>query len=100
MSLISLTLNGEQGKFIGELTRHSVGTIPQSLSTQLLAQKTITLDLTEVSQVDTAGLAWLIFLVEQAEKGSCQLYFSNLPKRLEKLIELSGVNGILPVNIV
>lgn len=98
MSAISFNqLHNDQNELAGELTRHSIVKIPSSFVPQILLNKNIILDLSKITQIDTAGLAWLLHLVEQAENSDCQLQFSHLPIRLEKLIELSGVNGILPL---
>ena len=86
-----------QSLLVGELTRHTVMQISKKNIKQLVAQQSSILDLQQVTRIDTAGLAWLFHLVEQARCASCELSFSNIPAKLDKLISLSGVEGFLPV---
>ena len=39
----------------------------------------------------------LIYILEQASITNCDLTFSNIPEKLNKLISLSGVDGFLPI---
>ncbi|MBL4940116.1 MAG: STAS domain-containing protein [Colwellia sp.] len=65
---------------------------------QLIAQQSSMIDLQHVTRVDTAGLAWLFYLLEQANGANCQLSFDNVPAKLTKLISLSNAEGFLPVH--
>lgn len=80
----------------GELTRHSVALIQQSNYANWFAHSAVNVDLAQVNKADTAGLGWLFYLLEQAQNHTCQLNFSNIPNKLTKLINLSGVDGFLP----
>jgi phospholipid transport system transporter-binding protein len=83
----------------GELSRHSLALISKNNYSNCFKFSDITVDLSQVSKVDTAGLAWLFCLFEQALEHSCQITFTYLPENLHKLIELSGVNGLLPITV-
>jgi len=98
---LSFKKNGSEqiAMLVGELTRLSVTTIAKKDIKQLLTNPLVSVDLTKLSHIDTAGLAWLFYLLEQAKINNCQLGFVNLPLKLEKLISLSGVDGFLPVNM-
>ena len=102
MTHINLSFSSEgteqTASFTGELTRLSASGITKKEIKQLLAPSAITIDLSTLTHIDTAGLAWFFYLLEQAEKTNCKLNFTNLPVKLEKLISLSGVDGFLPVN--
>ena len=88
----------ENNNFLtGELTRQTVMQISKKQIKQLISQPFLIVDLNQVTRIDTAGLAWLFFLIEQANNANCQLSFSNVPTKLYKLIGLSGVDGFLPV---
>jgi phospholipid transport system transporter-binding protein len=92
--------NAEGNSFLeGELTRQTVMQISKKSIKQLLAQQSSIVDLEKVSRIDTAGLAWLFYLLEQANASRCQLTFSNIPAKLTKLISLSGVEGFLPLHV-
>ena len=96
MTDISVSLNQDVAVLQGELTRHTLTKIPKKVVKSLFTQPSIMIDLQQVSKVDTAGLAWLFYILEQAQSANCQLRFANLPSKLDNLINLSGVNGFLP----
>lgn len=97
MALISLNSTVTPVELSGELTRHSIMQIKKESINKLLSSSAITLDLAQITRIDTAGLAWLFYLLEQASTLNCQLLFVNIPTKLNKLISLSGVEGFLPV---
>ncbi len=97
MAIISLNITTSPVELSGELTRHSIMQIPKESVKKLFLPSSTTLDLVEVTRIDTAGLAWLFYLVEQASIGDCELSFINIPTKLDNLIRLSGVEGFLPV---
>jgi|TARA_B110000116_G_C16733384_1_gene534828 phospholipid transport system transporter-binding protein len=81
----------------GQLSRHTVADIKNTEYVDWFVHGAVKVDLSNVSKADTAGLAWLFYLLEQAAYYSCQLSFSNIPEKLTKLITLSGVDGLLPI---
>ena len=93
MNKVSLNITENGNELSGELTRKTVMTISKKLIRQLLSKQTSILDLQQITRIDTAGLAWLFHLLEQASIENCQLSFSNVPDKLNKLISLSGVDG-------
>lgn len=88
-------LKANYGMLTGELTRHTVPQLTDKQSKQLLNKPLVTLDLSKVSKVDTAGLAWLLLQIELAQAKPCQLVFAHLPSELIKLAELSAVDDFL-----
>jgi len=96
----NITLNMAEGNnsLVGELTRHTVMKISKKNIKQLISQQSLVVDLQQVTRIDTTGLAWLFSLLEQANSSNCQLSFSNIPVKLNKLISLSGVEGFLPIH--
>ncbi len=97
MSKTNIVLNHGTLAISGQLSRHSVADINNSEYINWFAHGAIKVDLSNVSKADTAGLAWLFYLLEQAAHYDCQLSFSNIPEKLTKLITLSGVEGLLPI---
>jgi len=95
---IALTINDDDNLLIGELTRHTVMQISKKEINQLVGNQCSIVNLQQVTRIDTAGLAWLFYLLEQASHNNCQLTFSNIPVKLHKLISLSGVEGFLPIH--
>jgi len=94
---VKLTLKEGQLFINGELSRYSLALMTNNNYSSYLKCSEIVVDLSQVTRVDTAGLAWLFCLVEQANALSCQITFSHIPLKLHKLIALSGVDGLLPI---
>ncbi|WDE04403.1 STAS domain-containing protein [Thalassomonas viridans] len=97
MSQIEFALSAQGGTLSGEFTRHTVPTLAANTIKKLLKNDNAVLDLKAVSGVDTAGLAWLLALVEQAEKARKEVTLKHLPEDLLKLAKLSGVDHFLPI---
>lgn len=95
---IILNISENTSELVGELTRQTVMQISPKSIDLLLANKLAVIDLKQVTRADTAGLAWIFYLIEKANEASCELSFSNVPAKLTKLISLSGVDGFLPIN--
>jgi phospholipid transport system transporter-binding protein len=95
-----ITLNSTEhiSELAGELTRQTVMQISKIDIQRIIAKPVLVIDLQQVTRIDTAGLAWIFYLLEQANAASCQLSFSNVPAKLNKLISLSGVEGFLPLH--
>lgn len=75
-------------------------TVMEALSqcTALLPQQTpVTFNLKGVTDCDSASLALLIALMRAAKETRTVLSFSNLPKQMMDLSQVSGLNGILPI---
>ena len=81
----------------GELSRYSLALLNNTNYSSYFERSDIVIDLSQVTKVDTAGLAWLFYLLERASIFACQVSFTHLPIKLKKLITLSGVDGLLPV---
>ena len=96
MPSVNITTKDDILYISGELSRYSLALIANNNYSSCFERSSIVVDLSDVTKVDTAGLAWLFYLLEQANKLSCQLSFTNLPVKLYKLITLSGVDGLLP----
>lgn len=94
--MIDVTVEQETILLSGELTRHTLMQIPSHIVKSMASKTNALVDLKNVSKVDTAGLAWLFYLLEQAQLANCQLRFANLPSKLDNLINLSSVEGFLP----
>ena len=92
MNLVSVKEQSE-GYFIlsGELNRHSV---PSINLPKLAVNSQITLDLEQLNQVDTAGLAWLIDTLSQLQRNHISLKLVNLPEQLKKLMKLGDVENL------
>lgn len=81
----------------GILTRETITRAFEKKYRNLINSNEITLDLANVNKVDTAGLAWLLMLIELADQHDCKLSLINLPEDLLKLAKLSAVDILLPI---
>ena len=97
MSDIQLNFLSEGAELCGELTRHTVNKLSIKKCSPLFKQSTCALNFSKVRRSDTAGLAWLLAIVEEGNKKSCQLSFHQLPQDIIKLAKLSAVDSFLPI---
>lgn len=97
MNSVKVALNHGILAITGELNRYSITDIKDNDYISWFAHSAVKVDLGGVTKVDTAGLAWAFYLIEQANHYACQLSFTNIPDKLSKLITLSGVDGLLPM---
>ncbi len=52
------------------------------------------LDLSQVEDVDSGGLALLLHWRSQAQAAACRLRFVNVPRKLRNLARLSGLEAV------
>ena len=97
MAVVNIELNHGILSIAGELSRYSIENIDTTEYINWFVHGAIKLDLRKVTKVDTAGLAWMFYLLEQANNNHCELSFCNIPEKLSNLIALSGVDGLLPI---
>lgn len=88
------------GDFIltGKLTLHSVAELWQKSSALFAkAPSPLRIDLKAVTQSDSAGTALLISWVNYAHQLNKEIYFFNLPKQMQAIIQVSGLSKLLPI---
>lgn len=101
MSSETLTIariDGENVQLNGELTRKSIIGKQNKNFLEILVSNQQSVDLKALNKVDTAGLSWLLALVELATKKQIAISYSNPPAELVKLARLSRVEQLLPIN--
>ena len=96
MKQISFIEKDSRVIFSGELTLLTINHAFEKHTKSMIKSKALIIDLTGITKVDTACLAWLLIMMEISNKKSCQLSFDNLPQDLIKLAELSRVDMFLP----
>lgn len=97
-SLLSITIDGERSTIKGPLTRTTLSSLDKNAHENLLNKEknsSVIIDLNNIGAVDTAGLAWLILLLETAQHNNTTLSFINLPSDLLKLAQLSAVDTFI-----
>ena len=93
MNLFQIEQKNEQSfEISGALTFKSIDKAALKLCRQKLqfSQQSIVIDLQQVSNADSAGLALVIEWIKQAEQQQTRLYFQNIPQQLLALAKLSG----------
>lgn len=83
--------------FSGALTRATITRAFDKKYRQLVENERMVLDLAKISQIDTAGLAWILLLIELAASKACHISLINIPDDLLKLAKLSAVDTLLPI---
>ena len=96
MKQISFIKKGSRVVFSGELTLSTINRSFEKKSKSMIKSGQLIVDLSNISKVDTACLAWLLAMIEESIKDNCQLTFDNLPEDLIKLAKLSRVDMFLP----
>ncbi len=91
MSRLTIVDQGA-GHFVvdGDLTFATIDKRTVKALTFLTAYKTITIDLGQVDNTDSAGLALMIEWIKYCRTKRTSLRFSNVPKQLLSLARLSG----------
>ncbi|NOU53078.1 STAS domain-containing protein [Pseudoalteromonas sp. JBTF-M23] len=88
------TVESDLIQVTGELTRNSL--VDERLLNQQLenVQSVRYFDLSEVSRVDTAGLAWLIHSLGKLQQQGKRLELKNIPDQLHSLMALGQVSNL------
>ncbi|AZQ85811.1 STAS domain-containing protein [Colwellia sp. Arc7-635] len=96
--MIDVQQADQKAIFSGALTRATITRAFDKKYRKLIDGKRIVLDLAKVNQIDTAGLAWILLLIELAAANACDISLVNLPDDLLKLAKLSAVDTMLPID--
>lgn len=99
MGTINWTYENNMAVFKGELSRNTINEAFEKKTVKLVNNKDLVIDLAGIIKTDTAGLAWLLLLVEKAKATKSEISFHNIPQGLLKLAKLSAVDLFLPVKI-
>ena len=95
MTALTFNQQDNQVNLVGQLTRMHIDKAFEKKSYQLLKQELLLLNFAQVSSVDTAGLAWLLMMIEKSIPNGCQLTIVNMPEKLIKLAKLTRVDNLI-----
>jgi len=84
-------------RLAGDLGFDAAADILQRGRAAFAGESAVRVDLAEVSDADSAGLAVILQWVGEARREGRDLRFDNLPKRLADLARISGVSDFVPV---
>jgi len=95
---VSLNIAKEDNvlRFSGELNRDTLMLYSPFKLLNTLSGKVI-FDFSALSNVDSAGLAWLIQQLGESRKQKLQVEFNKVPSQLLALAKLNGVTTLLPI---
>jgi phospholipid transport system transporter-binding protein len=79
----------------GPMTFVSVPALFAGSSGWFAAGRDITIDLAQVTQADSAGLALLVEWLRQARRAQCRARFINIPPQMQVLIRVNCLQGTL-----
>ena len=94
------TLNGTgpgQYRIVGDLDFNSVGTLAGEGERLFAAYPEVRVDLQDVGQANSAGLALLLQWLEQAKRRGQRLELVNLPESLARIAAITNLTGLLPL---
>ncbi|XPF92724.1 STAS domain-containing protein [Colwellia sp. RE-S-Sl-9] len=99
MATIDWIYEQDTAVFKGELSMNTIDIAFENKTVDTFHNKSLVVDLGGIVKADTAGLAWLLRLVEEAKKTKSEISFHNIPQDLLKLAKLSAVDLFLPTKI-
>jgi len=101
---VSLFEINDKGNVIvhGQLDRDTLSknfweTLSSGERSVLQQNKRCCVDLSDVERADSAGLAWLINAVRDAEQNGVSIVLNKMPEKLKKLAKISNADSFLPV---
>ncbi|SJL83624.1 STAS domain-containing protein [Vibrio palustris] len=89
----------EYAELQGALDRDTVPKLWESLSQWTADVEQVTVSLASVERVDSAGMAMLIHLIENAKRQNCHIMLSFVPKQLGMLFQLSNIEQMMNQHI-
>lgn len=93
---LQLIANEAGYQMLGEATFDTVQRC--QLQPEFTGRDDVQIDLSQLSRIDSAGLALLISWVIFAKKQQKSLYFVKIPAGLNAMIDMRGLRGILNEN--
>lgn len=92
---LTLTVADHRLLIAGSMDRFTLGT--PELHTFPKISKEVIIDLTNVKNTDTAGLAWLLTLIAFYQQRNLQVTVANEPQQLIALASISNVLNLIPL---
>ena len=95
MTQLNLELKAS-GEFAvsGELSAETVANFSFMQKFPDISSNCIIFDLSDVSRVDTAGLAWLIHTLSELQQQNINLSLHHVPEQLQRLMQLVQVSQL------
>ena len=90
--MIAITVTGTEVRLSGNLTTRTVAEAFRNSPT--FSEPVYSVDLQEIDEVDSAGLALLVYWKTRADASASEIKFVNLPKMLHELAALGGLESL------
>jgi len=87
-------LDENRYRLAGSITFATVTAAYQNEDLDLTSRDGIEIDLTDVSRVDSAGLALLLEWIRAAGASGGRVRFTSIPVQLERLIQVAGLEEV------
>lgn len=94
-SKLSFSIDNGTIAVVGVIDRNTVPLLLKGIDLRKLNQDHLAVDLSQVSKVDTAGLAWILKVKAYADRSGQTLQLKQLPPQLNRLAQLGGVDTLL-----
>lgn len=79
----------------GQVNRYTVPELIAGIDINLLCKEQFIIDFSAVSQVDTAGLAWILKIMGQGRQSGQAVKLRGIPSQLTNLARISDVDNLL-----
>ena len=96
---VAIEQKAERVALSGELNMQTVPEVASRMA-ELVSQahKKLLLDFSAISRSDSAGVALLVDVLQQARKANLEVAFCNLPAQMRAIADISGLLDILPIH--
>lgn len=94
-STLSFSIDNGIITLVGLIDRNTVPELLKGIRLDKLNFEQLTIDMSGVDKVDTAGLAWILKVKAHAERSGQTLALKQVPTQLVRLAELGGVDSLL-----
>jgi len=81
-------------RFSGKVTSSTCGLLRTAVKDHIPGTKTLVIDLTNVSYVDSSGLGALVGAYVSTKRAGCKLKLINLSQRVKELLRISNLGSI------
>ncbi len=95
MSANGITVQGDRWVLSGEIDFDTVPSLLGHPGANMVRGRNVQVDLAGVTRVDSAGLALMVEWLRESQRKGLGMSFSNVPKQLQSMAQLCGLQDIL-----
>ncbi|WP_404416163.1 lipid asymmetry maintenance protein MlaB [Marinospirillum sp.] len=79
------------------LTIYEVASLEAAFTAQIQEQESLKLDLSQLEELDSAGVQWLLALQARKARQGCTLYLSNISDLALEALKRLGLSAVLNI---